>query len=79
MQGVSDAIPAAVKTDHTAVCEVDIIQNGKVVAQLQPYDGAPPRSTAAQMRSARCLSGIPPAADPRRHVVDAAPFVRDSA
>jgi len=60
MQGVSDAFQAAVKGSHTAVCEVDIIQNGKVVAQLQPYDGtATADRTAAQMRSATVSFGDP--------------------
>jgi len=58
MQGVSDAFQAAVKTDHTAVCEVDIIQNGKLSRSCNRMTGPPPpigRPRRCVRR--RCLSG----------------------
>jgi hypothetical protein len=44
---------AAVVTDHVAVCEVDVIQNGKVILQgLKVHSGSVKADrTAAQLRS----------------------------
>jgi hypothetical protein len=53
VQGTSDIFQQLVQTTHEAVCEVDIIQNGKVVLQLVGFDGQVTADrTAAQMRSA---------------------------
>lgn len=52
MLGTSDAFKQLVQTSHESVAEVDIIQSGKVVATLEPFDGhANADGTAAQMRS----------------------------
>jgi hypothetical protein len=52
MQGHSDQFAAAVRKLHTAVCRVDVIQDGKVVAQLPVHAGSVTADrTAAQMRS----------------------------
>lgn len=52
MQGTSDAFQAAVVTDHTAVCRVDVIQDSKVVRSLNVHAGSVQADrTAAQMRS----------------------------
>ncbi len=52
MQGTSDTFQQLVQTTHEAVCEVDIIQNGKVVLTLEAFDGqVTADGTAAQMRS----------------------------
>lgn len=52
MRGTSAAFQTAVVTDHTAICQVNVIQNNKVVAQLAVHAGSVTADrTAAQMRS----------------------------
>jgi hypothetical protein len=60
VQGTSDIFQQLVQTTHEAVCEVDIIQNGKVVLQLVGFDGQVTADrTAAQMRSCTVSIGDP--------------------
>lgn len=52
MQGHSDGFAASVRKSHVAVCQVDVIQDGKVVQQLAVHAGSVSADrTAAQMRS----------------------------
>jgi len=52
VQGTSDTFQQLVQTTHESVSEVDIIQNGKVVLQLEAFDGqVTSDATAAQMTS----------------------------
>jgi hypothetical protein len=52
MQGRSSAFDATARKPHTAVSRVDVIQNGKVVDQLNVHAGSVTADrTAAQMRS----------------------------
>lgn len=52
MQGRSPDFDATARKPHTAVSRVDVIQNGKVVDQLQVHAGVVTADrTAAQMRS----------------------------
>jgi hypothetical protein len=60
VQGTSDTFQQLVQTTHESVCEVDIIQNGKVVLTLEGHDGGVNADdTAAQMRSATISVGDP--------------------
>jgi len=52
MQAHSPELEAAVSASHTAVCRVDVIQNGQVVAQLNAHAGQVTADrTNAQMRN----------------------------
>lgn len=52
MRGTSPAFDAAVVTNHQAICQVDVLQDGKVVRQLAVHSGSVKADrTAAQMRS----------------------------
>lgn len=52
MQGHSSGFAQTVRKSHTAVCQVDAIQDGKVVQQLAVHAGSVTADrTAAQMRS----------------------------
>lgn len=52
MQGTSNAFTAAIQKPHTAVVAAEVIQNGKVVADLEVYAGSITADrTAAQMRT----------------------------
>lgn len=52
MRGTSDAFDAAVVESHQAICHVDVLQNGKVIQQLNVHAGSVKADrTAAQMRS----------------------------
>lgn len=52
MQGTSAAFDTAVVTDHAAICQVDVIQDSKVIRQLAVHSGSVKADrTAAQMRS----------------------------
>lgn len=52
MQGHSAELAAALRKSHTAVCQVDVIEDGKVTQQLQPHAGSVTADRmAAQMRS----------------------------
>lgn len=60
MQPVSDAFQAAVQRSHQAVCQVDIIDDGIVVASLPVFDGSVTADrTAAQMRTFTASLGDP--------------------
>lgn len=60
MQPVSDAFQKAVQGSHQAVCEVNIIEDGIVVAQLPIFDGSVSADrTAAQMRTFTASLGDP--------------------
>lgn len=52
MRGTSPDFDAAAITNHTAICQVDVLQNGKVIRQLAVHSGSVKADrTAAQMRS----------------------------
>lgn len=52
MRGFSAAFGSIVKASHTAVCKVDVIQNDKIVRQLDVHGGSMTADrTAAQLRS----------------------------
>lgn len=52
MQGTSSDFDAAVVTNHEAICAVNVIRDGKVVAQLAVHSGSVQADrTAAQQRS----------------------------
>lgn len=52
MQGFSDEFAETVQGSHTAVLVVQLIQNGKVVAMVQPHAGSVSADrTAAQLRT----------------------------
>jgi len=60
VQGTSDTFQQLVQTTHQAVVEVDIIQSGKVVLQLEGYDGSVTSDgTAAQRTSCTVSVGDP--------------------
>lgn len=52
MRGFSAEFGEIVKASHTAVCRVDVIQNDKIVRQLDVHSGSMTADrTAAQLRS----------------------------
>lgn len=57
MIGVSGDFQALVKTSHTSICLVEIIQNGQVVLVLDVHDGSVEADrTAGQMRRFVCTA-----------------------
>lgn len=55
MRGTSPDFDAAVVTSHSAISQVDVLQNGKVIKTLAVHAGSVKADrTAAQMRSFDC-------------------------